>query len=156
MGMDVFGSKPKTPEGKYFRANVWYWHPLWSFVELAHPVLAAKVPDAHSNSGDGLNGRDSLALAQLLKKDLEKGLVDEYINQFNDHKKSIPLKDCPYCDSTGKRSWPQEDGSLLEKVCNSCNGTLKVQSIDHWYHVDKDLFIEFQNFLQNCGGFQIC
>ena len=35
MGFDVYALKPKTDkeEHSYFRANVWYWRPLWSFVD---------------------------------------------------------------------------------------------------------------------------
>ena len=35
MGFDVYALNPKTYKDShiYFRANVWYWRPLWSFVE---------------------------------------------------------------------------------------------------------------------------
>ncbi|QOR55575.1 MAG: hypothetical protein UMS36scaffold28_65 [Phage 59_13] len=29
MGMDVYGVKPKSKQGEYFRNNVWSWRPLW-------------------------------------------------------------------------------------------------------------------------------
>ena len=32
MGMDVYGINPKTDSGDYFRANVWWWRPLWECV----------------------------------------------------------------------------------------------------------------------------
>ena len=32
MGMDLYGINPKTDNGDYFRANVWYWRPLWQCV----------------------------------------------------------------------------------------------------------------------------
>jgi hypothetical protein len=33
MGMDVYGKAPTVEEGKYFRNNLWWWRPLWTYVE---------------------------------------------------------------------------------------------------------------------------
>lgn len=155
MGMDVFGTKPKNEQGEYFRANVWYWHPLWNCVENLHPIIANKCESPHDNSGSGLNARDSLALSKLLKKDLENGIIQEYIDDYNEYINSLPLEDCSYCDGKGTRDWDQEDGTVLTKQCNSCQGTLKVKPFESWYHMDLDLMKEFQVFLENCGGFSI-
>jgi hypothetical protein len=156
MGMDVYGNKPKNEQGEYFRANVWYWRPLWSFVEDIHPAIAAKVPEAHYNSGDGLNAKDSLALANLIKKDLETGVVENYIQHFKEEIEKIPLDDCKYCDQKGYRSFTDSSGNESMKPCNACHGTLKVKSVLTWYQMDIEVFKDFQIFLQNCGGFRIC
>ena len=35
MGMDVYGKNPINDDGKYFRANIWCWRPIYSLtVEL--------------------------------------------------------------------------------------------------------------------------
>lgn len=155
MGMDVYGKKPKNEQGEYFRANVWYWHPLWSYFEDLHPTLANKVKYPHENSGDGLNARDSLALSKLLKSDLQSGVTQNYIDKFNKDLAELPLQDCQFCDQTGFRTWEQENGESLIKLCNSCSGTTKVKHFATWYHMDIELMKEFQTFLENCGGFQI-
>jgi hypothetical protein len=155
MGMDVYGRKPKNEQGEYFRANVWYWHPLWKCLDDLHPTICAKCESPHDNSGDGLNARDSLTLSKLLKKDLEKGIIEEYISQYYAHINSLPLEDCKYCEGTGNRDWDQDDGTVTTQQCNSCNGTLKVTSHIAWYHMDLELMKEFQIFLENCGGFNI-
>jgi NAD-dependent SIR2 family protein deacetylase len=155
MGMDVYGRKPKNEQGEYFRANVWYWHPLWTCLDDLHPTICAKCESPHDNSGDGLNARDSLTLSKLLKKDLEKGIIEEYISQYYAHINSLPLEDCKYCEGTGNRDWDQDDGTVTTQQCNSCNGTLKVTSHIAWYHMDLELMKEFQIFLENCGGFNI-
>ncbi len=155
MGMDVYGNNPKNESGKYFRANVWYWHPLWDCIDNLHPVIAKKCESPHDNSGSGLNSRDSLALSKLLKKDLDKGVIEKYIADYNDHINSLPLEDCSYCDGLGTRDWDQEDGTVLTKQCNACQGTLKVASFATYYRMDLNLMKEFQVFLENCGGFQI-
>ena len=156
MGMDVYGNNPKTEAGEYFRSNVWYWHPLWDCLETLHPTICGRCESPHDNSGSGLNAKDSLALSKLLKKDLEKGIKEKYIADYDAQLASIPLEDCPYCEGTGNRDWDQTDGSVLTKVCNACNGTLKIKSFATHYHMDLDLMKEFQIFLQDCGGFRIC
>jgi hypothetical protein len=156
MGMDVFGINPKNKEGEYFRANVWYWHPLWSCLEDLHPTLCQKCESPHDNSGSGLNSRDSIALASLLKKDLQDGVIEKYITDYYDHINSLPMEDCIYCDKKGTRNWEQEDGTVLTKECNVCKGNLKVPSFATSYHMDIHLMEEFQVFLENCGGFKIC
>jgi NAD-dependent SIR2 family protein deacetylase len=156
MGMDVYGIKPKNEQGEYFRSNVWYWHPLWDCLDQLHPTLCSKCESPHDNSGSGLNARDSLALSKLLKEDLQDGTIDQYIKQYQEALEALPLEDCRYCDGKGTRSWPKEDGTEEVKQCNSCNGTLKTKSHLTWYNMDLDLIKEFQVFLENCGGFQIC
>lgn len=155
MGMDVYGKKPKNEQGEYFRANVWYWHRLWDCLEELHPTICGRCESPHDNSGSGLNAKDSFVLSKLLKKDLEKGVIEQYIADYNADIASLPLEDCKYCEGTGNRNWDQEDGTLITKQCNVCNGTLKVKSSLAWYHMSLDLMKEFQVFLENCGGFNI-
>ena len=156
MGMDVYGTKPKNETGEYFRANVWYWHPLWDCLETLHPTICSRCESPHDNSGSGLNAKDSITLSKLLKKDLEKGVIEKYIADYDASIAAIPLEDCKYCEGTGNRNWPQDDGTVTTQQCNSCNGTLKVVAHVAWYHMSLDLMKEFQQFLENCGGFQIC
>lgn len=155
MGMDVYGKDPKDESGRYFRANVWYWHPLWSMIEYLYPQYGLKVKHAHSNDGDGLTKKDSLALSQLLKADIESGKIEQFITDYDKEKESLEKQDCPYCNQTGSRAWPDGDGGLLEKVCNACNGTLKVDDFMASYYMNFDLVKEFQVFLENSGGFEI-
>lgn len=68
MGMDIFGRKPRTEAGKYFRANVWSWRPIH---QLCEDALNKKLPSWGYNDGAGLetqNQCDHLAneLAALL------------------------------------------------------------------------------------------
>jgi hypothetical protein len=173
MGMDVYGKKPTSTEGEYFRANVWYWHPLWSCCEELYPALAGKVKHGHDNSGDGLNKPDSLALAALLKRDIDNGVIAKYVKEYTEYIDSLPLEDCQYCEATGKRAWSSEHPAVSQAVkddpnsvmnenseyileCNSCKGTTKIKSFQTWYPMDLDLMIEFQKFLEHSGGFKIC
>ena len=87
-------------------------------------------------------------------------LKQAYIEQYKAHMDSLPLEDCKYCDGLGVRVWKEADANGQEqsvtKQCNACEGTLKVSSFATHYHMDYDLVVEFQQFLQNCGGFRIC
>ena len=109
MGMDVFGIKPKNEQGEYFRANVWYWHPLWDCLEELHPSICSKCESPHDNSGSGLNAKYSITLAKLLAKDLEDGTIKAYIEQYKAHIDSLPLEDCKYCDGLGLRVWKETE-----------------------------------------------
>lgn len=152
MGMDVYGRKPKNKEGEYFRANVWYWHPLWQYCEDLHPTLAnsVKVPYAHSNDGSGLKSIDAANLGKFIFKDIETGIAQSYIQKRNEDLEALPLLDCIYCDKTGTRIW--DDGP---KVCNGCNGTGKTKSFETHYYLELEVLKEFANFLVNSGGFNI-
>lgn len=155
MGMDVYGKNPKNQQGEYFRANVWYWHPLWDCLETLHPTICQRCESPHDNSGSGLNSKDSLALSKLLRIDLNTGAIEEYIKQYDARIAELPLEDCIYCEGKGTRDWNQENGTVLTKQCNSCQGTLKVKPFISSYHMDLDLMKQFQIFLENCGGFEI-
>lgn len=146
MGMDVFGKNPKNEQGEYFRSNVWYWHPLWAYMEELHPKIAGKVKYGHSNSGDGLNARDSYALSQVLKKDIQTGVTEKYIQDFEKEKKDAPMEECPYC---------KKDFNHESQTCPTCKGEQVIPSSITYYHVSIDHFKQFQIFLENCGGFKI-
>lgn len=156
MGMDVYGLKPKTSLGEYFRNNVWYWHPLWDYCCTIDPTLVDKVPEAHSNSGDGLNAVDSRQLAFKLQQEIDSGRAEEYVNQYEERRKNLPKEDCTYCDQNGERTWQQDNGQPYTKQCNVCQGTRKVHSWDANYPMDLDNIKRFASFLMDCGGFQIC
>jgi len=154
MGMDLYGKKPTDPKGEYFRANVWYWRPLWIYVDSINPDLTSKVEYPQSNDGSGLNAKDSRLLAQLLQKEIESGKTEQYIKTYEEYIDSIPLEECTYCDKTGYRTW-NENGVEVEKTCNACQGKLQVKSFQTYYPMHIDVVKEFQQFLYYCGGFQI-
>lgn len=156
MGMDVYGIKPKTKKGEYFRNNVWYWHPLWDYCCTIDKTLIERVPEGHSNSGDGLDATGARQLAFKLQEEIESGRAEQYVNTYETERKAIPKNDCSYCDENGEREWKQENGEPYKKTCNACQGTKKVDSWESHYPMDLDNIKEFTAFLMDCGGFQIC
>jgi hypothetical protein len=67
MGMDVIGKAPTSDHGKYFRRNIWGWHPLADAVQKIAPEICAKCKYWHYNDGDGLDDKNSRALARAIR-----------------------------------------------------------------------------------------
>jgi hypothetical protein len=155
MGMDVYGNKPKSTKGEYFRASVWSWHPIWDYCLDLHPSIASKVEYGHSNDGDGLKSLDAKTLGKLVLKDIESGVALDYINERKKALDSLPLIDCVYCDETGHRTWLDSSGLETKKICNSCNGERKVKQFATNYSLHIDHLKEFAEFMIDSGGFKI-
>ena len=172
MGMDVYGKKPKSEVGEYFRNNVWWWHPLWDFCVDNFPELAGKVKEGHSNSGDGLGARDSKALAKGIIELINNGQAQKYVDDRNHQLSMLPLNECDLCTGTGIRtddvgisagmpdkelSWEQQVLLGREKgTCNGCQGEGTTEAFELSYRIDVDNIERFAKFLADCGGFEIC
>lgn len=165
MGMDVYGKAPANKKGEYFRANVWWWRPLWTYVEDEHPYYAAKVSGAHFNEGDGLDGVDAKNLGEAIQRAIDDGRVKGYVDRFNKEKDIIrdnvaDWEECELCSGTGHRdTFPDEmdaaTRTALAQKCNGCKGEGKKEPFLLWYGMDEEIVQEFATFLKNCGGFEI-
>jgi hypothetical protein len=158
MGMDVYGEKPTSKVGEYFRNNVWWWRPLAEYIEFTAPELHKKVGDNGAgweyNDGDGLNAKDSLALAKIFRVDLEKGKTLAYEEARKKKLANLPDQECSICEGTGKRAAPPKTGAGTHP-CKACD---KKGKIEHWarnYPFNTANVEEFTEFLENCGGFKI-
>lgn len=174
MGMDVYGKKPKNETGEYFRNNVWWWRPLWGYIEDNFPEIASEVPYAHSNDGDGLNSIKTKILANKLRSHINSGKVKEYEKKYKEYVSSLPMVDCEYCETTGKRAWAKthpavshinNDSNVDYEIsdndeyviqCNSCKGLGKTEDFMSHYPFSEENVIAFCDFLENSGGFSIC
>lgn len=172
MGMDVYGKKPTNEVGEYFRRNVWGWRPLWQYVEDTHPEIAGLVEYPQSNDGDGLNAVKSRLLSRLIKEDLSNGAAQTYIQARNIHLASLERTDCELCQGTGirtdsvgvenkmpERELAQEVAIVVGRThgyCNGCNSEGKKDAWETNYFLDLDDLEEFADFLESCGGFEIC
>jgi hypothetical protein len=172
MGMDVYGVKPKNEKGEYFRNNVWWWRPLADFICNNYGEIASGCESWHSNDGDGLDAELSKSLALSLKEDLSNGTVEKYAKTYNEWRSSLPREACDNCDCTGIRNDKvgEEMGMPTKELkpeiqiltgrthgwCNACDGVGTKESWLAVYPFDVDNVKEFAEFLENCGGFQIC
>lgn len=155
MGMDLYGKKPGTETGKYFRNNVWWWHPLWNYCLGVAPEICGKVENGHSNDGDGLGKRDSLALAQILRAKIASGETHGYAETYAVTLEALPSEQCFCCAGTGKRLPPPLTGAG-NQPCNACDGSGETRPSATMYPFSVENVTEFANFLEHCGGFEIC
>lgn len=172
MGMDVYGKNPTSEAGEYFRANVWWWHPLWEYCENKFPELAGKVEHGHTNDGDGLDGEDSKRLAGLIRESIKNGEASAYNGERNAWLAGLERPECELCSGTGIRSdevgiqngMPErvlepEVAIVLGRTNGWCNGCRGEGHTDAWetnYRFDLEVLAEFADFLDTCGGFEIC
>jgi hypothetical protein len=169
--MDVYGKKPKTPKGQYFRNNIWYWHPLWDFCCESFPEITEPVKYGHTNDGDGLGSRASTKLAKGIKEMLSNGDAQKYVAERDAKLANLNRVDCELCNATGIRTdqtgvemgmdvqvldW--EKSVLLGREkgwCNGCSGEGTTEAWANSYRLTIENITEFAQFLENCGGFTI-
>ena len=147
MGIDVYGNRPKNQRGKYFGLNSAGWHPLATYICEVAPKITAKCRHWHSNDFDGLNGDDSILLADLLQKEIDSGRAERYALQQSEFEPTNERRSLD--ELMGVRRPTPARGAGDGVVCNSCNGTGYVRP----YLVE--ILQEFAHFLRCCGGFQI-
>ncbi len=149
MGMDVIGLEPQSEQGHYFRANVWSWHPIWDYCETISDV-AAKVKNAHSNDGDGLNGEDATQLGLDIISSVKGGLLNYYLERRKEYVDSLPPTPCIHCGATGVRVWYEHeiDGTTRSKFSYDISvedGTLPS-------YVVKEKFSDEIEVSRDCNG----
>ena len=54
MGFDLEGIKPTSEDGHTFRANVWYWRPIWAFIKQELPDLLTPEQIRGGEFNDGM------------------------------------------------------------------------------------------------------
>lgn len=150
--MDVYGKKPDSPEGKYFRNNVWWWHPLWEYCAHVMTDLHSRVPNGHSNDGEGLGKRDSIKLATMLREELASGRTSKYKYDRDQELARLPDETCTLCGGTKVRPMEPNKGDK----CNACEGKGYQRPFDTHYPFSTENVEEFATFLEHCGGFKIC
>jgi hypothetical protein len=158
MGMDVYGKKPKSEKGKYFRNNVWWWRPLAEYVQEVAPMPTAKCRYWHSNDGAGLNGPDSATLANRLQEEIDSGRCREYAEARERALAGLPDVDCDLCGGTGTYKPAPECGAgdaITGIKCNVCEGRGKVRPWSTNYAFSLENVESFVEFLRDCGGFEI-
>lgn len=159
MGMDVFGNKPKSENGEYFRNNVWFWHPLAEYACKVAPEITSACRYWHTNDGDGLDDERSVALADTLMLRVASGHAANWELEFAAQQARLPREPCRRCGGTGtlpasmhlNGSYANAGGS----GCDNCEGTGQVDPWEVNYQFTTDNVVKFVAFLRDCGGFEI-
>lgn len=156
MGMDVYGKKPTSKIGEYFRQSVWGWRPLADYVEVAAPSIASKCKGWHTNDGFGLNAEDAKTLAEVLQIQIDNGTTAAYVAKYKRHLDNLAPEPCKFCEDgiTTANQYPAYQVHV-GKTCIQCKGKGFRESILTWYSLSVDTIQEFVNFMRDSGGFEI-
>ena len=153
MGMGVFGKKPQSKVGRYFRNNLSGWYLLAFYCESVAPELTGHCIYWLTNDGDGLNAEDAVCLADVLAEELESGRCQAYADRLQADTDALPDEPCMLCAGTGKRSQPPQCGSG-DVPCETCEGTGRIRPDAPSFYIEN--VRDFAAFLRHCGGFEIC
>ena len=105
--------------GVYFRNNVWFWRPLWSFVcGACDDILTRKdVEQGCYNDGHKISKTKSKRIASRLRKYLEDGHVDAYESWYARKVSQLKDDDC-------NRNYPFSIDNVkeFERFCEHSGG----------------------------------
>jgi len=152
--------------GEYYRANVWFWRPVWNFVcSACDDIMSDKDMDAGcSNSGDRISKTKSIRIAQRLDKLDKMGIIQTWEDEM-----MIPFKKAEknnkqvrkemdafqkkmarkYGDDIVPSKYPKEDYDKWSAI----------YSKEDWagsYPPSRDAIVRFSKFSRQSGGFEIC
>jgi hypothetical protein len=159
MGIDVYGLKPTSEIGEYFRSDFEGWWPLATYVQEVAPDITKHCRCWQTNDGEGLGANDANQLANRLQKELDTGRTLLYQRRFTWHLEAMPNVSCWLCDGTGTgkpfpgagAGNPKTDGIK----CNMCEGSGFTRPYDPAYRRFVRRVAAFTAFLRECGGFSI-
>jgi hypothetical protein len=151
--------------GIYFRNNVWWWRPLWTYVcSLCDDILTENdMEKGGHNGGQTISKTKAQKIATRILMANKSGDLDVYAQQYKETIANLPKEKCTICDGVGMRTppllnkdfEPNTDQDTLEK-CNGCEGTGKRRAWAASYPFSVENAVEFANFAKESGGFQIC
>ena len=152
MGFDLTGIKPLSDKGEYFRNNVWWWRPLWEYVyEQCKDILDMKDTTYGSyNNGHKISNDKAIKIAIRLKALVAMKHTKDYEIRYKHNMEQAPDEQCDLCLGTGKRI-----DMIVDNGCNKCNGSGMVRPFYTSYHFNEDNVIEFAEFCEESGGFEI-
>jgi hypothetical protein len=151
--------------GYYFRNNVWWWRPLWTYVCTYTDVLTSEQQDeGGSNSGAEVDEEQAIELATQLHKLIDSGHTAEHEQA---HMREYELAQI-------RNNELEEARKILHEVVIAETGDASIVPAnypesfkDDWdnlwaqkqwagsYPFSTDNIKEFANFCYGSGGFQI-
>ena len=169
MGFDLYGERP-TGKGDYFRANVWYWRPIWSFVcEVCADILTeedfkrGQYNDNHLIEEDRakdiakrLREKMDLAKERQKKYETEAPNKEKFNKMLEDAASFIykniskPKSELITCPGDMETHDP-ENYERWETLMHSG----KIQFDEMSYPINAKAIEEFAEFAEHSGGFRI-
>jgi hypothetical protein len=154
----------KNP-GSYFRANVWYWRPIWSFVCGACEDFLTKTDMKKGGLNDGalISKTKANKIAQRLKNLDKQGIIDTYKEEMDDVVSKATEKN-KALEEIKKEISKKVEEKFGELVPNEYpepykKQWLEAQKAEDWsanYPFSKNVLMKFVNFCEQSGGFEIC
>ena len=152
--------------GSYFRNNVWFWRPLWSFVCVSCDDFLKEKDMSNGNYNDAhkISKTKAIKIGKRLSKLLADGTVDSVERRYelrkakaDVHNKRVQknldkiTKDCQ--DMHGKDLVPAH---FPEPFKTSWDKMYATKMWDSDYPFRRDNIEDFAKFCLQSGGFTIC
>lgn len=136
MGMDVSGRNPCSPEGEYFRANVWSWAPIRALIEdLCSDLVSEEVLRSMAfNSGAGPKDQETCT-----------EMANRFEQWMEHHTEGFVLE----CEGSMRMT---PEGRLVSPEELAENPDMETVSP---YEVGDSHLKEWVAFLRSCGGFEV-
>jgi hypothetical protein len=152
MGFDVYGEKPVNELGEYFRNNVWYWRPLWSFVSHYCDDILTQEDIEHGEYNDGwlIDNDKARKIGERLNKMVVSGKVTNEKKRYDKTLAELPDEQCTHCKGTGQRN-----DAYVQGTCNACGGKGTKRPFNCSYPFTVENVKEFAEFCLASGGFKI-
>ena len=143
--------------GHYFRNNVWWWRPLWSFISVVcHDILTVEdVERGEYNDGHEIDENKAKVISERLQLYIDNGDAERWGKERQATLDAEPDEECNICEGTGKRQEPTVTGAGDMK-CNGCEGKGSRRPFNTNYPFDIENVQEFAKFAAQSGGFNIC
>ena len=146
--------------GDYFRANIWWWRPLWECVcYFCDDILTEEDEEnGKMNNGYEYSIKTAQEISDRLEQVLKNGDLHKYRDGRNEFLNELPDENCKVCNGTGVRE--DEIGKKARKKdeeykCNGCQGRGKNENFAKNYDFDIDFVMDFAKFCEQSGGFSI-
>jgi hypothetical protein len=174
MGMDIYGIRPTSKRGEYYRNGRWSWEHLATLVTTLCSKESARCKNWFTNDGDGLIGVGACDLADALQDKINQGAVRSYIKIRNAELKAIPNDSCDLCEGTGVVQRDAKDQTTKKFPTDAewsgdkhppagqvgwgedCDGRGFNRPEETLYPIKTKDVREFIAFLRDSGGFEIC
>ena len=149
--------------GIYFRNNVWWWRPLWSYVVDSCPFLTEDEAQAGGwNDGKEIDEIKALLIASTLEDLIETGATKKHEKEYEDNRKKIESKNKLIQNKMDKITEivKEKYGELAPKDYPEPHRTewTKLLESKDWggsYPFDEDNVKKFALFCKESGGFEI-
>tara|TARA_X000001382_G_C3159953_1_gene175873 strand:- start:832 stop:1461 length:630 start_codon:yes stop_codon:yes gene_type:complete len=157
----------KENPGVYFRNNVWWWRPLWTYAcDICEQHMSEKdLAAGDYNDGYVINKETAMQMAISLTTAEHDGSLDMYVKMYNkefdkaraNNKEVKRLKEelnQTVIEATGnKDTYPALYKGKHKKLFE------ELTEKENWgghYPFHKDNAIAFRKFVEESGGFRIC